>query len=121
MPYCSKCGVEVDNHILNCPLCKTPIQQYGQNSQGSNKYPKISPTKELSNKQKRIIAWEIITGTLVTAFLVVLTVNLSVKGKITWASYPMTGIGAAWLYMTFLLLFLQGITLEKREAKLDFL
>jgi len=28
MPYCSKCGVEVDDGIEKCPLCDLPIQYF---------------------------------------------------------------------------------------------
>ena len=27
MPYCSRCGVEVDEGVPACPLCRAPIQR----------------------------------------------------------------------------------------------
>ena len=28
LPYCSRCGVEIDFGIDNCPLCSIPIQKF---------------------------------------------------------------------------------------------
>lgn len=32
MPYCAKCGVEVDNNIKKCPLCNFPIPDIGEDT-----------------------------------------------------------------------------------------
>ncbi|GKX31555.1 hypothetical protein SH1V18_40350 [Vallitalea longa] len=41
MPYCSKCGVEVDNDTKKCPLCDFPIPDVGEdtNEQSINVFP----------------------------------------------------------------------------------
>lgn len=35
MPYCSKCGVEVEDRVTKCPLCTFPIPDVGQNVEGA--------------------------------------------------------------------------------------
>lgn len=41
MPYCAKCGVEVDNDTKKCPLCDFPIPDVGEdtNEQSINVFP----------------------------------------------------------------------------------
>jgi hypothetical protein len=41
MPYCAKCGVEVDDNIKKCPLCDFPIPDVGQepDEQSINTFP----------------------------------------------------------------------------------
>ena len=34
MPYCSRCGVEVDDYTDFCPLCEAPIQRLDENGAG---------------------------------------------------------------------------------------
>ena len=44
MPYCAKCGVEVENGVKNCPLCKFPIPDIlsGEGKkEEERKYPKL--------------------------------------------------------------------------------
>lgn len=104
MPYCSKCGVEVDNHLDDCPLCSAPIQKFDETA-SSGKYPPRYLKRIRSNKEIRTLTWHIISLVLIISFLSVLSIDLVINHRMVWAGYPMTGIGVTWLMITFILLF----------------
>jgi len=52
----------------------------------------------------RFLAWEIVSVSLLTAFLIVVLTNIIVNFNITWAWYPMAAIFMVWLVATFPLL-----------------
>lgn len=106
MSYCSKCGVKVDSNVKKCPLCNIPIHHF-DNSPSSGNYPERKNKASMTNKQIRTLTWHILSLIFTISFLIVLSVDLVINSKITWSGYPMTGIGAAWLITTFILLFLR--------------
>ena len=108
MPYCSKCGVEVQPGTKKCPLCGTPIQQFEEENEELPLYPekKVKQKKErLSNRQKRIFAWEIVTATIMTIIVLLLLINAVVDKNISWSLYPVASLMALWLFTTFPLFF----------------
>jgi hypothetical protein len=111
MPYCSRCGVEVDTHIKECPLCHTPIQQLDKEeplTSFKEKYPAPEVEKQknlLTSRQKRMIALEIISVVLLIPFLVLVSVDLLYNVKLTWSLYPLSAIVLAWLLSAFPLIF----------------
>ena len=125
MPYCSKCGVEVNDDVKECPLCFLPIQQFPDETAeepSKKKYPDRtdkqvngrtypdheveSPTKRiLTHKEKLIRAWEIIGVSLLIPFLIVTFTNLIINTTITWAKFPMIALMLVWLLCTFPLVF----------------
>lgn len=108
MPYCSKCGVKLDNNIEKCPLCNLSIQKFDQsNSINRKKYPEQKYRESLSNRQIRFFTWQILSIVFAIGFLIVMTINLLQNSSLSWAGYPMTAIGAAWLLMTFVVFFLK--------------
>ncbi len=112
MPYCSQCGVEVGADVDSCPLCNVPIQKFGDSgAAGERPYPERYRDAPMTGGQKRLISWLAFTALFVTAFLVVLTVNLVLDGRITWGRYALAGIGAGWIYTGVLLLFIRRLWL----------
>jgi len=106
MPYCSKCGVEIEDRLEKDPLCNTPVQNLdAEELSDDNRYPSIKEKSSMANPQKRFLAWEMLSILLVTSFLIVLTINLTIDGTLSWAGYPMAAIGVAWIYTTLILLF----------------
>ncbi|MCE7742859.1 MAG: zinc ribbon domain-containing protein [Candidatus Heimdallarchaeota archaeon] len=125
MPYCSKCGVEVDDDVKECPLCSLPIQQFPDETvekPSKRKYPdrtdqqvngKLYPDKEIEHpsrrkltpKEKRFKAWEVITASMLTPFLIVTFTDLIINATISWARFPMIALMLAWMLCTFPLLF----------------
>jgi len=103
MPYCSRCGVEVDEGTAACPLCATPIQSLDDTEckDGTGPYPQhiIDPedTYRLSRAERRRIAVELLTlaGALACAALVL--VDLLPDAHLGWSRYAVASIALGWL------------------------
>jgi len=104
MPYCSQCGVEVEEYVDVCPLCTTPILK--NNNMIEKKSLRFPDKPVIENKTGvlRFLVWEIVSVSLLTAFLIVVLTNIIVNFNITWAWYPMASIFMVWLVATFPLL-----------------
>ena len=109
MPYCSKCGVEVDQGVEKCPLCQLPINGMEEGAAPPQKYPDVPvehPKRPpMTTTQKRVRAWEIVGATLLIPFLIVVFTDLIVNETVSWARFPMIALLLAWMLATFPLLF----------------
>ena len=112
MSYCSRCGVEVDVGVEECPLCYMKIQEDPDKpieEPAKKKYPDEpieQPTKrKLTPKEKRIRAWEIVSASLMIPLLIVTFTDLIITETISWARFPMTTLVLVWLLCTFPLVF----------------
>ncbi len=109
MPYCPRCGVEVDTGRETCPLCDTeipaPVRETGT---GESRYPDVDTPGTPSNRQQRVILWSVITALMFIAFLVCLSVNLLLEDSLTWGGYAMSGIGAGWIFLSLLIWFFRN-------------
>jgi hypothetical protein len=103
MPYCSDCGVEVEEYVEVCPLCATPIRNGGDAKAKLEKYPD-RPVTENRSGIFRLLAWETVSVFLLTASFIVVFTNLLIDFSITWAWYPLASFTLAWLLVTFPLL-----------------
>jgi hypothetical protein len=109
MPYCPRCGVEVDTGRESCPLCDTGIPaEVRETGTGESRYPQVDPPAAPSGRQVRILLWSVITSLMFTAFLVCLSVNLILDGSLTWGGYAMSGIGAGWIFLSLLIWFFRN-------------
>ncbi|MBN2547200.1 MAG: hypothetical protein JXB50_15465 [Spirochaetes bacterium] len=99
MPYCSRCGIEVDNHVKNCPLCNAEIQHLDK----IPAIPGIFPDDNLKTddyyipfEKKKKIIWSIFSFLLATALLIIFAVNFLLSKTITWAWIPLFSLLFAW-------------------------
>ena len=104
MPYCAKCGVEVKNGKKRCPLCKFPIPKIDDEIAELN-YPGIERKKAMSNREVRLLTWQILLSFFIISFFVVLVTDLITNKGITWSAYPMIGISLAIFVTTFIIFF----------------
>lgn len=110
MPYCSRCGVEVESNKQTCPLCNTPIQPLDEEKpEYKSKYPDDVPkdeqTKPRPKKKKRLLVFEITSVVLAIPLIISLTTNLIVSGTVTWSLYPVASLLLVWFMMATPLLF----------------
>lgn len=107
MPYCSRCGVEVDGHVSHCPLCNTSIQRFEDTEPGERRYPteELGVKPKMSDRMRRRILWEVLTLFCAIGVLVVIGSDLRVDGSISWSLYPTASIVLAWLYATLFVFF----------------
>jgi hypothetical protein len=112
MPYCARCGVEVDVGIEACPLCLAPIPTFddlpplgGSEIVTERRYPPLSAEKARAmGQQIRLSIWAAFMAIFVISFLVVLTANLiETGGQITWSGYALGSIGLTGIIATIIL------------------
>ena len=100
MPYCSRCGVEVDHQVDICPLCEAPIQKLPPDD-GSPWPSDEAPAPQVASRSpdERLALARIITtmGFLIPVFIV-LAVDLFVSRSLGWSLFVTASLGAAWLW-----------------------
>lgn len=82
MAYCAKCGVEVENGVKNCPLCKFPIPDILAEKEEKRSYPKAENIyREELQKRKNQIFYSIFV-IFAVAFIVFLFIKIKYDFKI---------------------------------------
>ncbi len=108
MPYCSRCGVEVDGATKTCVLCKSPIQILDPVVDGiEHAYAPHPWARAKPSGERKAVVWELSTGLCGVAAFTTAAVDLVLNGRVTWSAYPLTGIAAAWVYLTLALFFIR--------------
>jgi hypothetical protein len=102
MPYCSRCGVEVETRAETCPLCGTPIQRLGEPQAENLRYPEVAANP---GRQVRYLVWMISTVTLLSAALALVALDQVFSHRLSWSLYPLTGAGVLWLFITLVVIF----------------
>lgn len=107
MPYCSRCGVEVDETVSVCPLCDAPIQKLPMDD-GSpwpeDEAPTPSPAP-LNTAERKALARTITTLGFLIPASIVLTVDWFITRKLGWSLYVLVSLGAGWLWSIIPLMF----------------
>ncbi|MFW5785618.1 MAG: DUF6320 domain-containing protein [bacterium] len=103
MPYCSRCGVEVDEYTDFCPLCEAPIQRIDEHGEPHlPAYPQEDrerpEDRSERNRIRRMIALQIVTTVLATPLVVVLVTDLLFGRHVTWSGYVVATLAAVWAY-----------------------
>jgi hypothetical protein len=100
MPYCSRCGIEVENHILKCPLCNTEIQNFNNPPEIPENFPEDDYTSKdyyIPFEMKKKILWSIVSFLIATSLFIIFSVNFFLERTITWAWIPLFSILSTWL------------------------
>ena len=126
MPYCTRCGVEVEPNKMNCPLCNTPIQPVDEELPDySSKYPSEQEIKEekpqRTPKQTRKLVWEITSFILFIPIAITLSINLIVDHTVNWSLYPVSSIVLAWIIISVPLLFYKKVVIISIGESIPFL
>lgn len=102
MPYCSSCGVEVDEGVDRCPLCNASIHGAGEPAAGElhNEHPDTNEKPRLSAQARRKLAWEVISILSAIAVFVVAASDLRVHMTLSWSLYPIIAIAWGWVVST---------------------
>ncbi len=107
MPYCSRCGVEVDKGVASCPLCSAPIQTFDEAPPPEKRFPDFESDDKprMDPGARRTLAWEVITILAVIAVVVVVGTDLLAHARILWSLYPAGAVLLTWILCTLLLNF----------------
>lgn len=103
MPYCSRCGVEVEDSVAVCPLCKAPIQHFAEDAarQGEPSYPQhiIDPgdAYRLSRAERRRMSVELLTLVAGLATAALFLLDMFSDGALSWSLYAIGSVAVVWL------------------------
>jgi hypothetical protein len=96
MPYCSRCGVEVNKEAQKCPLCSSPIQKFADDIAPGRTFPtdELPPRRppQLTLKEKLRLAAVITTFAMLIPMLITLAVDLTLNARISWSWYPLISL-----------------------------
>jgi hypothetical protein len=103
MPYCPKCGVELEEKASACPLCGTPsftAAAKPESAARGERYIDPEDIEKLTEGERLKIAWEVISISAMIAAAVVCAMNLFMSHELSWALYPLASLVLAWILLT---------------------
>lgn len=114
MPYCPKCGVQVEPHRQNCPLCLFPIPEVEEPEEDNRKRESYLQNryriKKAENRRRlREARIFVFIGTVISLLVVSLIIgiqDLYFSGDLTWSRYVITCNLAAVVSLFFFLQFI---------------
>lgn len=101
MPYCPRCGVEIEDRLSHCPLCDTAIPEEVRDPEDQeSEYPEdvIPPRpmyKELTRKQTRVLVSSLILFLGMFPITITVGIDLMNNGLISWSYYVIIPVLAA--------------------------
>jgi hypothetical protein len=109
MPYCSLCGVEVDEPTVKCPLCRAPIQKFADAEHPDRRYPVTaapSPHGVPKSLIDRLRLARVITsfGFLIPVFILV-SIDLFLNRSLTWSRFAGGSLLLLWVWTLSVLFF----------------
>lgn len=105
MPYCPKCGVEIDYEVKSCPLCDYPMPKINpeKNIDNEKKFPSPNNMYPLKVREFKHLIFSIIKTVCICSIFITVLENLYISHKITWAKYSTVCILAGLFYFYLIL------------------
>lgn len=106
MPYCVKCGVELDEKAEHCPLCLTPLALKAEHADRPGALNVLDPDDlgQLTETEERTLLWELFSVSLAIGAIVVAAIDLFLDSPgLSWSPYPLASIGLVWFLITAIL------------------
>jgi len=95
MILCRRCGVEVEDSALCCPLCREPLQAGMAEVRGRTSVPEPASGKTGGRVHRWLL--EIFSLFALTAALVALAADFATDLSVSWSWYPVLSIGFLWV------------------------
>ncbi len=109
MSICSKCGVELEKGLTDCPLCNEPIQHSEDVHTKRDLKPDNPGYTPLTKREKIKLFWELATLFHFSALVVTLLIDIIFNKRPTWSLYVITCISASYVYITLISLSLKKL------------
>ncbi|MGG7164893.1 DUF6320 domain-containing protein [Clostridium ihumii] len=105
MPYCPKCGVEINYGVKKCPLCKfsLPPLEPDYTRKSYENFPNAQNIYDKKVKEFKKILYSVIKAICICSVFITIFYNFYVSGKLTWSKYSSVSIIAAMLYFYLML------------------
>lgn len=105
MPYCVRCGVELQKDCKTCPLCQTEVVLPGEQDfgEGASVFPDHMPRRMRQNLNlapSRAVLF-LVTFILVVPILVTFIIDFTANHAVTWSFYPMTSLALLWILIAY--------------------
>ena len=111
MPYCVRCGVELDPEVRKCPLCASPVSLPDAARADESAPPRdAGPEHEtfpgspdhthFTLGEQKKIAWEVISVAGIITALTLAAINLVLSRRLSWSLYPLSSLGFIWMAAT---------------------
>jgi hypothetical protein len=85
---CKECGVELDDKMEECPLCRMHVSS----RQGADYVIGPADDQQTTKEKRHVLGqvlWQITSVLLISGIASTLIINLSIKGTVSWSVYPM--------------------------------
>jgi hypothetical protein len=96
MPLCRECGVQIEDDVAACPLCRIPVGASILRS-GSTEDQDRPMAPDSDGGHVRRVIWEIFSLVLATVAAVVVAADLALSRAVTWSVIPLVSVGFLWL------------------------
>lgn len=108
MPYCWKCGVQLEESARSCPLCAAPVPRLAEPgaADASGKPADLDrPVDTLASIGRRhpYQLWMIVSVPFLTALLIVLSLSLRMEQFPAWGWYAAGSVVAGWAVVSLFL------------------
>ncbi len=108
MPYCFKCGVEVNNGVKNCPLCDMDLPVFKEEKVVEPRYPSQENVFKEIKKRRRNVFY-VIFAMIVLAILVNLRfIDWRFNDSLTWSKYTTKYLLGSLIYMFAILQYIKN-------------
>lgn len=120
MPYCPKCGIEVEYNRKKCPLCSFPIPDIKELKENQkkreehllNRYRLKQAENRRRWKEARIFVYIGIAFSMMVLSLSFGILDYHFSGMLSWSQYVITSNLAVIVFLFFLLRFIRGFFLN---------
>jgi RNA polymerase subunit RPABC4/transcription elongation factor Spt4 len=116
MPFCSRCGVEVEPSVQECPLCQSQILEEEKFSEAFIRNYPDSVISSVADELKAVTGkknhlWELLSIFFLLTIISVVAIDWSFNKGITWSFYPIIAVFSIWGSCTVALLIKKHIIL----------
>ncbi len=87
MPYCFKCGVEVNNGVKNCPLCDLDLPTFEDEVIPEPRYPSHENVFREIKKKRRNVFYSIYTMIVLAISFNLMLIDKRTNNVLEWSSY----------------------------------
>ena len=98
MRRCEHCGVEIEEELAYCPLCRESLEPTADTSDTAR--AATHPAESISQVNAKRWLWEILSLFALAGAAVVFTTDFAYGMAVSWSRYPLVSIGFLWLSAT---------------------
>ncbi len=112
LPYCFKCGVEVNNGVENCPLCNLELPVFEDEKIVEPRYPAHENVFREIKKRRRNVFFTVYSFIIIALVINLTLIDFNGDEVLTWSPYAVTYILGSIVYMIVFLQFTKNLKLN---------